>query len=63
MTPYLACGSAAAGICFAVALWRLRAARSPDRAYRAAAMAGISGLLVAGLPLIWLALKTTHPSP
>jgi hypothetical protein len=50
MTPYLACGSAAAGICFAVALWRLRAARSPDRAYRAVAMAGISGLLVAGLP-------------
>jgi hypothetical protein len=56
MTPYLACGSAAAGICFAVAVWRLNASRYPDQAYRAAAIAGISGLLVMGLALAWLLL-------
>jgi hypothetical protein len=51
MIPYLACSSAAAGICFAVAIWRLNASRSPDQAYRAAAIAGISGLLIVGLAL------------
>jgi hypothetical protein len=56
MTPYLAYGSAAAGICFAVAVWRLNASRSPDRAYRAAAMAGISGFLIVSLALAWLLL-------
>jgi Na+/proline symporter len=62
MTPYLACGSAAAGICFVVAVWRLNASRSPDQAYRAAAIAGISGFLIVCLTLIWLVLKTTRPS-
>jgi hypothetical protein len=56
MTPYLACGSAAAGICFIVAVWRLNASRFPDQAYRAAAVAVTSGLLVVGLALVWLLL-------
>jgi hypothetical protein len=56
MTPYLDCGSAVAGICFAIAVWRLNASRSPDQAYRAAAAAGMSGLIVVGLALTWLLL-------
>jgi hypothetical protein len=56
MTPYLACSVAAVGICFAVALRRLNASRSPDQAYRAAAAAGMSGLIVVGLALTWLLL-------
>jgi hypothetical protein len=56
MTPYLTCGSAAAGICFVVAVWRLNASRSPDQAYRAAAIAVTSGFLVVGLALLWLLL-------
>jgi hypothetical protein len=56
MTPYLACGSAAAGICFVVAVWRLNASRSPDQAYRAAAAAGMSGLTLVGLALTRLLL-------
>jgi H+/Cl- antiporter ClcA len=63
MIPYLACGSAAAAICLAVALWRLSAARSPDRAYRAGAIAVISSLLSLGLAAIWLVTETTRQSP
>jgi len=43
-------------ICFAIAVWRLNASRSPDQAYRAAAAAGMSGLIVVGLALTWLLL-------
>ena len=50
----LACGGAAAGLCFATALWRLNAARYPDQAYRAAAVAAISLVLTAALLLAWL---------
>ena len=47
----LACGGAAAGLCFATALWRLNAARYPDQAYRAAAVAAISAVLAVALLL------------
>jgi len=52
----LVCGGAAAGLCFATALWRLNAARSPGQAYRAAAVAAITAIaatvfLVASLAL------------
>jgi hypothetical protein len=50
----LACGGAAGGLCFAIAVWRLNAARYPDQVYRAAAVAAISAVLTAALLLAWL---------
>jgi len=47
----LVCGGAAAGLCFAIAVWRLNAARYPDQAYRAAAVAAITAVLTAALLL------------
>jgi hypothetical protein len=47
----LACGSVAAGLCFAIAVWRLNSARFPDEAYRAAAFAAISAVLSIALIL------------
>src|SRR5256885_14396447 len=47
----LACGGAAGGLCFAIAVWRLNAARYPDQVYRAAAVAPISAVLTAALLL------------
>jgi len=47
----LACGGAAAGLCFAIAVWRLNTARHPGQAYRAAAVAAISAVLTAALLL------------
>ena len=50
----LACGGAAGGLCFAIAVWRLNTARYPDQVYRAAAVAAISAVLTAALLLAWL---------
>lgn len=47
----LACGGAAAGLCFAIAVWRLNAARYTGQAYRAAAIAAISAVLTAAMLL------------
>jgi len=50
----LPAGGPAAGLCFAIAVWRLNAARSPDQVYRAAAVAAISAVLTAALLLACL---------
>ena len=50
----LVCGGAAAGLCFAIVVWRLNAARYPDQAYLAAAVAAITAVLTAALLLAWL---------
>jgi hypothetical protein len=52
----LACGGAAAGLCFAIAVWRLNAARHPGQAYRAAAVAAISAVLAVAFVLATLLL-------
>src|SRR5258707_10705096 len=61
MTPYLACGSAVAGICFAIAVWRLNASPSPHQAYRAAPAARMSGPIVVGVAPTRLLLLNYSP--
>jgi hypothetical protein len=43
-------------LCFVIALWRLSAARSPDQAYRAAAVAAITAIAATAFLFASLAL-------